>query len=135
MKTPSFKTFVARWLLCGFILAASPLVLRADYASVEFERANRLYETNRFADAVAAYDNLITNGKVSAAVFFNRGNAFFKQNQIGNAIASYRRAEQLSPRDPEVRANLQFARKQVGGVTLSTERWKNWINRLTVNEW
>ena len=117
------------------LLFVSLFEVRADYVSAEFERGNKLYEQNKFADAVAAYDNLIADGKVSAAIFFNRGNAFFKQNQIGKAIASYRQAEKMAPRDPEVRANLQFARNQAGSATLKTERWKNWLNRLTVNEW
>ncbi len=117
------------------LLFVGGLTLRADFASTEFERANKLYEQNKFTDAVATYDYLIADGKVSAAVFFNRGNAFFKQNQIGKAIASYRQAEKMAPRDPEVRANLQFARNLAGSATLKTERWKNWLDRLTVNEW
>ena len=125
---------VVKAILCFLLLLVSTQ-LHGDFASTEFERANKLYEQNRFADAVAAYDYLIADGKVSAAIFFNRGNAFFKQNRVGNAIEAYRRAGQLSPRDPEVRANLQFARNQVGGVTLKTGRWKNWLDRLTVNEW
>lgn len=120
--------------LC-LILFACAWRLHADYTSDKFDRANKLYEQNKFADAASAYDELVATGKVSAAVFFNRGNAFFKQNQIGKAIASYRQAEKMAPRDPEARANLQFARNQVGGVTLKMERWKNWLNHLTVNEW
>jgi tetratricopeptide (TPR) repeat protein len=126
-------------LLLGVLLAwtfAHPLVALGDYASTEFDRGNQLYEQNKFAEAISAYDNIITNGKVSAAVFFNRGNAFFKLNQLGKAIDSYRRAEQLSPRDPEIRANLQFARSQVStNTTMKPERWKSWLSRLTVNEW
>ena len=49
---------------------------------------------------------------------------------------AYRNAERLSPRDPDVRANLQFARDQAGGGTSpSRDRWKNWITKLTLNEW
>ena len=121
--------------ICLLLLFTASCQLHADFASTEFERANKLYEQNKYADAVTAYDNLIANGKVSAAIFFNRGNAFFKQNQIGKSIASYRLAEKMAPRDPEVRANLQFARNQAGSAMPKAERWKNWLNRLTANEW
>jgi len=125
---------VTKAILC-FLLFLVSTHLRADFVSTEFERANKLYEQNKFTDAVATYDYLIADGKVSVAVFFNRGNAFFKQNQIGKAIASYRQAEKMAPRDPEVRANLQFARNQAGSAALKPGRWENWLNRLTVNEW
>jgi len=32
---------------------------------------------------------------------------------VGRAIAAYRRAEELAPRDADIRANLDFARGQV----------------------
>ena len=34
-----------------------------------------------------------------------------------------------------MRANLQFARNQVQGPTLSPSRWQRWLVRLTLNEW
>jgi hypothetical protein len=68
-------------------------------------------------------------------LFFNLGNALFKSGQIGRAVAAYRAAEQLTPRDPDVRANLQFARNQTSGPTLATKPWQRWFPRLTLNEW
>jgi hypothetical protein len=79
---------------------------------------------------------MIESGAVSAPVYFNLGNAFLKSSQLGRAIAAYRKAEKLSPRDPDVRANLQFARDQGGGGASSPVlRWENWIGKLTLNEW
>ena len=54
---------------------------------------------------------------------------------MGRAIAAYRRAVQLSPRDAEVRANLEFARNQVQGPMLRESRWEIWLGMLTLNEW
>jgi hypothetical protein len=69
-------------------------------------------------------------------VYFNLGNAWFKAGQTGRAILAYRRAESLSPRDPDIRANLQFARNQVaGGSAVPGRRWTRWLDRLTLNEW
>ncbi len=111
-------------------LAGSPEVLAAG-----FEAANKLYEEGKYADAAASYERLLKGGQVSAALYFNLGNAAFKSSQIGRAIAAYRQAQRLAPRDPDVRANLQFARNQVQGPTLPVGRWQRWLNRFTLNEW
>ncbi|HKQ39795.1 MAG TPA: hypothetical protein VJ063_17080, partial [Verrucomicrobiae bacterium] len=42
----------------------------------------------------------------------------------------------LAPRDPNVRFNLQFVRKQVTGSEQAPgPAWKQWLTNLTVNEW
>jgi tetratricopeptide (TPR) repeat protein len=103
--------------------------------SARFEAANKLYEEGKYAEAAASYERLLQGGQVSAALCFNLGNAAFKSSQIGRAIAAYRHAERLAPRDPDVRANLQFARNQVQGPTLPVGRWQRWLNRFTLDEW
>lgn len=109
---------------------------RADDAAVTFETANKSYNEGKYADAAAAYGKLIATGRVSEALYFNRGNAFFKMGQLGRAIASYRQAEFLAPRDPELRANLQFARtRATGGSSYRADRWTGWMTRLSANEW
>ncbi len=101
---------------------------------VTFEQANRLYEEGRFQDAIQAYQELTTNGPLPA-LHFNLGNAWFKSGQIGQAIAEYRIAESLAPRDPDIRANLKFARDRAGGPSYRP----GWIEQkaatLTLGEW
>ncbi len=98
--------------LAAILLALCPSRVMADDFSAAFQSANKLYEENKFAEAASAYQKLVESGKASSALFFNLGNALFKAGQIGRAIVAYREAEQLAPRDPDVRANLQFARNQ-----------------------
>jgi hypothetical protein len=51
-------------------------------------------------------------------------------------MVNYRRAEQLAPRDPDIRANLGFARNTVpAGITLRRPFWQRRLPRLTLNEW
>jgi tetratricopeptide (TPR) repeat protein len=110
--------------------------VRAGDPAVAFEQANKLYEEGKYADAAAAYSKLLAAGDVSEPLYFNNGNALFKMGQIGRAIASYRQAQQLSPRDPELRANLQFARTRArGGSPYQADRWRGWMTVLSVNEW
>ena len=114
----------------GVSLAASPPVPAA-----EFEQANQLYEQGRFAEAAGKYEGLLRAQIVSPTLCFNLGNAFFKSGEIGRAIAAYRQAERMAPRDPDLRANLQFVRNQVQGPTLQPGRWARWLGTLTLNEW
>jgi tetratricopeptide (TPR) repeat protein len=129
------RAFTAGLRLVLLVAAAFPALSRAEVPTAGFDSANKLYEEGKFAEAVAAYGKLAQSGQTSAALYFNLGNAFFKSGQIGRAIAAYRSAGQITPRDPDVRANLQFARNQIQGPTLSPSRWQRWLGRLTLNEW
>jgi hypothetical protein len=100
-----------------------------------FDEANKLYEQGKYGEAANGYEKILQSGQVSAAVLYNLGNAFFKSGQLGRAIATYRRAQQVAPRDPDLRANLLFARNQTQGPTLGTSKWQGWLKRLTLNEW
>lgn len=130
----------ARWnaiWVFGLVLAgplraaAGPAV---DTAGL-FETANKLYEEKKYPEAAATYESILAAGRASPEIYFNLGNACFKANQTGRAIAAYRQAAQLTPRDPDVRANLQFARNQVTGPTVPTGRWQRIFGTLSLDEW
>ena len=124
------------WLLPALISFFPLASLHAADFAGGFESANKLYEEGKYADALTAYDQLLKTGGVSEAVLFNRGNALFKLDQLGRAIESYRLAQQLAPRDPELRANLDFARTRArGGMPWHTERWRGWLGSLSLNGW
>ena len=121
-------------LVCGFCLASSAWAVTSP-AAAEFDAANNLYAQGKFNQAADAYEKIVKSGQVSAAVYFNLGNAWFKSGQMGRALEAYRQAERIAPRDPDVRANLQFTRNQVQGPSLSPTRAQRWLGRLTLNEW
>ncbi len=100
-----------------------------------FDAANKLYEQGKYADAASAYEQMLKPGRVSAPLYFNLGNALFKSGHLGRAIAAYIQAQRLTPRDPDIRANLRFARDQAQGPTLLPNRWQRWLGDLTLNEW
>ena len=130
-----------RLLFIALALLLSPLSLctansNAVNMTAEFERANKLYEQGKYAEAMAAYENLVSAGAHASSIWFNLGNAAYKSGLIGRAIAAYRMAERREPRDSALRANLQFVRTKV----YSDERtrvpvWLNIIRVATVNEW
>ena len=122
------------WMTTLVGMSSASLLVASDGAGA-FDAANRLYEEGKYVDAANAYQALVQSGSVSPSLYFNLGNALFKSSQIGHAIAAYRQASQWTPRDPDVRANLQFARNQVQGPTLRASRWERWLGRLSLDEW
>ncbi|HET7624172.1 MAG TPA: tetratricopeptide repeat protein [Verrucomicrobiae bacterium] len=119
-------------MLIAFSVCVS--ALGAD-ASAEFDAANKLFEQGKFKDAASAYEKMLASGAQSPALYFNLGNARFKAGEVGRAVAAYRRALQIAPRDPDVRANLEFIRNQVQSPTLPPGPWQSWFEKLTLNEW
>lgn len=131
-----FASRVTRLFLMILLAIVTGASVRAAAVSSAFDDASKLYEQGRFADAATAFERILQTGQASAALYFNLGNAWFKSGQLGRAISYYRLAEQLAPRDPDIRANLQFARNNVsGGATRPADRWRRWTGRLTLNEW
>ena len=122
---------------CLLLLVVASSAARAESPAGSFDQANKLYEEGRYTDAAAAYENMTRAGPVSAAIYFNLGNAWFKAGQIGRSLCAWRRAQELAPRDPDVRANLQFARNQpgLGAPAIPGGRWTRWAALLTLNEW
>ena len=100
-----------------------------------FEAANRLYEQGAYSEAASAYQTLIQQGHESAAVYFNLGNAYFKSDKVGRAIANYRLAGCIAPRDPDITANLRFARNSRDDGLLPDEAFANRFSGIvTSNE-
>lgn len=130
--------------LLGLLLVFASPALRlacaaedpATKAIVAFDAANKLYEQGKFPEAARGYEDLIAAGHGSATLHFNLGNAWFKAGLHGRAIAAYRQAERLAPRDPNIRFNLDFARRRVSSTDAPSGPWlERLASALTVNEW
>jgi hypothetical protein len=78
-----------------------------------FEQANRQFRAGDFAGAAAAYEGLLEAEGPRASVYYNLGNSYQNLKQYGPAILAYERARLLTPRDPDLLANLALARKAV----------------------
>lgn len=129
------KLFLLLVLLLPLLTWAENAAVNPVSVDVQFDVANKLYAQSKFADAAAGYQQIIAAGSVSSALYFNLGNAYFKAGQLGRAIAAYRQAEELAPRDPDVRANVQFARNRVQGPRLGMSLWRQKLGTLSANEW
>ena len=95
----------------GALLAVvSGALAQAPHPADLMTEANRRYELGEYAEASQQYEALIDKGYEDTAIYHNLGNAYFENGDLGRAILSYLRAEEMSPRDPDIRANLDLAR-------------------------
>lgn len=74
-----------------------------------FEKANGLYNNEKYSDAILVYDQILSTKKHSASLYFNKANAHYKLNQIAESIYNYEKALQLDPSNEDVLTNLAFA--------------------------
>lgn len=120
-------------LLC-LVLGSSPLVAAGEAA---FEQANRQFQAGEFAAAAAGYEQLLAAGGPRAAVFYNLGNSYQRLGQYGPAILAYERARLLTPRDPDLLANLALARKATAAFEDGGPypRLQAALKYLSRNEW
>lgn len=118
-----------------FAVVGCATTLLASDTTANFSAANQLYSAGKFSSAAKSYETILSSGAVSPNLLFNDGNAEFKAGNLGRAIAAYRRAALLSPRDADVRANLEFARNQVQGASFPENHGDAFFGALTLNEW
>ena len=115
MRYSRLLTVLALLLGISAVASAAP----AD----QFTLGNRYYEQKSYDSAVIAYTQLVNQGLESAQLYFNLGNASFRAGDLGHAMLYYMRAKRLDPTDPDISANLDFARRytsvQMEGVTLN----------------
>ena len=117
--------------LLGLFLGAN-----AVYATA-FDDANQQFKSGDFAGAAGAYEKILTTEGPRAAVYYNLGNSYQSLKQYGPAILAYERARLLTPRDPDLLANLALARKAATAFEESgrNPRLEAVLNYLSRNEW
>ncbi|MBM4159695.1 MAG: tetratricopeptide repeat protein [Ignavibacteria bacterium] len=74
-----------------------------------FERGNAFYREGEFQKAVEAYEAILEQGQVSAALYYNLGNAYYRLGKLAPAILAYERGLLLDPNDPDIKHNLELA--------------------------
>lgn len=100
-----------------------------------FIQAGKFYDEGVPTEAVKQYSQLLDKGYLSKELLFNLANAHFKAGESGAAMLNYRRAWYLSPRDPDILANLRFV-SQAAGIPLPTASFpRSLLMRFSLSEW
>ena len=102
--------------LAGAVLVVGAALAQSPSPTDLMAEANAQYERGEYADAAQQYEALIDSGYEDATLYYNLGNAYFKNGDLGRAVLNYLRAEELSPRDADIRANLELARGRTDRV-------------------
>ena len=115
-----------QFTLCGVCLCWATCLAAAAPTTPQttFFRANTLYTQGQYAEAVEAYEAMLQSGLVSGNLYFNLGNAYFKAGQVGKAVLNYERARRFLPSDPDLAANLGFARSLTGAEVCQPLLWQ-----------
>ncbi|MBK1884193.1 tetratricopeptide repeat protein [Luteolibacter pohnpeiensis] len=101
-----------------------------------FKKANADYEAGRFAEAAQAYEGILKSDGPRASVLKNLGSAYFKAGDNGRAILAFERALVLSPRDPDLLANLELAQKQAAVFPEENPKgWQTVLTRYSARRW
>lgn len=124
----------AKYILILMLALTAPGMVHADFADT-FQQAAKAYDAGQFADAAALYDLLVSEGASSPEVFFNLGNARFKNGETGLAVLNYRRAQYFIPRDPDIRANLDYAVGKNGAIRWRESTTARLAGSLSRREW
>jgi hypothetical protein len=94
------------------VLLSAPLLARAASTATTtaiptaVAAAEQLYAQRDYALAAASYRQLADQGIADGRLYYNMGLAYRQAGDLGNALWSARAAQQLAPRDADVRALL-----------------------------
>ena len=111
--TVLLRRFIGPLAALGFLAAFAGGVFAQSPSPAELmDEANLRYERGEYVEAAQQYETLIGLGYRDATVHYNLGNAYLESGDLGQAILNYLRAEELSPRDPDIAANLELARSR-----------------------
>jgi tetratricopeptide (TPR) repeat protein len=76
-----------------------------------FVNAGTAYEAGEHERAITLYTSLLEQGVENGTIYYNLGNAYLRNGELGRAIAAYRHSQSFQPRNQDLHANLDFARK------------------------
>ena len=84
-----------------------------EYSAGQKAMAERKKEdtVGKFEQAVSLYEQLIESGFINGQIYYNLGNACYRLGTPGKAIMYYRRAEELLPRDADIKANINLLKR------------------------
>ncbi|MGL1901142.1 MAG: tetratricopeptide repeat protein [Fibrobacterales bacterium] len=100
------KYLIVMVLLVSTLFADDTIEKCTDY----YVKGIEAYESDKYAQAVQFFESCTNEGVNSWVLYYNLGNAWYRQAKLGKAILYYEKSLLLNPGEPDVEANLEFAR-------------------------
>ncbi len=126
-----FRKWCGRFLL----LAGAHWCMAGPSDADQFAQGNVAFAAGKYADAIHEYEALQAKGECSVPLLYNLANACYRDGRIGAAILNYERAQWFAPGDPDIRANLQFARRSAGLFEPAPGAMEKVADFLSLNAW
>jgi len=99
--------------IAALLVFASDTSAQVSPATDLMSEANARYQRGEYAEAAQQYEALVGMGYEDTSIYYNLGNTYFEMGDLGRAILNYLRAQELSPRNPDILAQLDLARGRV----------------------
>ncbi len=125
------------YLFIGFVIPS--LCFGNDKEQALFASGNSDYNKGHYKEALIKYQQLLSDGYQSAALYFNMGNASYKNDDIPAALLYYGKAHKLSPGDEDINFNIRFVNlKTTDKIDESPEFflarwWKGFVLAFSIN--
>lgn len=106
-----------------------------------FDKANSLYNNEKYTEAIQVYDQILNTKQHSASLYFNKANAHYKLNQIAESIYYYEKALQLDPSNKDIKTNLGFANNmridKIDSIPTTgfSKMFSSFVNMLSYDTW
>ncbi|HIP26686.1 MAG TPA: tetratricopeptide repeat protein, partial [Flavobacteriaceae bacterium] len=126
-------------LLLSLILLFFVQIIFSQNANSFFVEGNKLYQQEKYLEAIEQYIQIEKLDKNSFAVYYNLANAYYKTNKVAPAIYYYEKALQIEPNNKDVLVNLGFAKRMTMDnieelpTTALQKISKNTIQKLSFN--
>lgn len=123
---------LAHWSGVGLTqINAQGIAQNADPQTL-FGQANQLYQEEKFGDALKVYQQIEELGLSSSDFHYNIGNAYYKNQELGHAIFHYEKGLRLSPKNQDLKTNLDFARQEIEfkADTYPLIFYKKWLKNI-----
>ncbi|MFH1277540.1 MAG: hypothetical protein ABIK65_04070 [Candidatus Eisenbacteria bacterium] len=133
---------MAAVLFAVVALASAPAapMAAADLDSL-FREGTAAYREGRFRDAVLCFEGIRSSGVENGPLLYDLGTAYFKVDDLGRSMANLHRALRYMPRDPDLRANLEYVESRTLDRSMGDSRFPllrlldDAAGRLTWREW
>lgn len=99
----------------------------AGEADAFFVKGNEYYKNEDYGAAIEEYQKIIDAGYESWEVYYNLGNAYFKERQLGRAILNFERAKKLSPKNEDLKYNLELVNLSIADRIQEIPRFFCWL--------
>lgn len=125
-------------LITILIFSSSLLAQPADSLFVE---ANKLYQIEKYEEALTIYKEIENSNVQSDDLYYNMANAYYKTNQVAPSIYYYEKALLINPTHEDAEHNLSFAKRMtIDNIealpkTIGQKFSKSVIHKFNYNTW